>query len=144
MNYLEIASEQLRRDEGEQRHAYRDSEGYLTIGIGRLIDDRLPSGGLRPDEVTVLFENDLDDAVNDARRLVPTFDTLSETRKAVLVNMAFNLGYVGLSEFRLMLQAVMSGNYDIAAKEMLDSQWARQVGARAMRLAQQMKEGNTP
>jgi len=32
--------QQLRRDEGEVLHEYKDSLGYSTIGIGRLIDKR--------------------------------------------------------------------------------------------------------
>jgi hypothetical protein len=36
---------------------------------------------------------------------------------------------------------MQSGRYEIAAVEMLDSLWARQVGKRAQTLSKMMKEG---
>lgn len=143
MNYLEIVEEQLRRDEGIKKFAYQDSRGYWTIGAGRLIDERI-GGGLSDEEIEYLLSNDIDRAVTGARRLVTTFDSLSETRKAVLVNMAFNLGYIRFSGFKKMLEAVDEGRFEDAAKEMLNSTWAQQVSSRAVRLAQQMKEGDKP
>jgi len=55
--------------------------------------------------------------------------------------MAFNLGVDGLLSFRRMILAVDRGNYDQAAREMLNSKWTAQVFARAIRLAKMMKEG---
>lgn len=139
MNYLEIAHEQIRRDEGIRKKPYTDTVGKLTVGIGRNLSDV----GLSDEEVDFLYENDLERAVDEARRLVPTFDILSETRKAVLVNMAFNLGGK-LAGFQKFLAAVSDGRYADAAKEMLNSMWAQQVGMRALRLSQQMESGDQP
>lgn len=143
MNYLEIAGERIRADEGKVAHAYQDSEGYWTIGIGRLIDKR-KGGGLSEDEITFLFENDLDRAVEDARAIVPKFDVLSEVRKAVLVSMAFQLGRTTMSGFKQFLKAVDESRFDDAAREMVNSLWAQQTSDRVLRLARWMKEGNTP
>ena len=52
--------------------------------------------------------------------------------------MAFNLGVGGLLAFTKMFAALQERDWDRAAAEMLDSRWARQVGDRAVRLAQQM------
>jgi hypothetical protein len=54
--------------------------------------------------------------------------------------MAFNLGFGGLLKFPVMLRAVKEQRWDDAATAMLDALWARQVGARATRLAQQMRD----
>ncbi len=140
MNYLEIAQEQIRRDEGVRRHPYRDTAGKLTIGVGRNLDD-VP---LADEEIEFLLANDIDRAATDARRLVPVFDTLSETRKAVLLNMVFNLGASRLAGFKKFLAAVNDFRYADAAREMLDSTWAQQVSERAVRLSNQMREGDTP
>ena len=59
----------------------------------------------------------------------------------VLANMAFNLGVDGLLGFRRMILAVDRGHYDQAAREMLNSKWARQVFNRAIRLAEMMAKG---
>jgi hypothetical protein len=55
--------------------------------------------GLRPKEIDFMLDNDLDEAEATARTLFPTFDSLSEARKAVLVNMAFNMGLHRLAGF---------------------------------------------
>ena len=72
---------------------------------------------------------------------MPWARALSPERQAVLVNMAFNLGIAGLLAFKRMLAACERGEYAAAAREMLDSVWAKQVGARAVRLAEQMRTG---
>jgi lysozyme len=139
-DYLEMAREALKRDEGVVAHAYFDSEGFITIGCGRLIDKRL-GGGLSDDEINYLLNNDLFRAEKTARALFAGFDRLSEARKAVLVNMAFNLGQTRLAGFQRLREAVKEQDWEQAAKEMLDSRWAKQVGNRAVRLANQMRQG---
>jgi lysozyme len=140
MNHRDIVRAQLRIDEGTVEHAYSDSEGFLTIGVGRLIDVRR-GGKLRPDEIELLLENDINEAEADARVLFPSFTDISDNRRAVLVNMAFNLGRVRLAAFKRLRDAVAAGEWERAAAEMLDSRWAEQVGIRAKRLAQQMRDG---
>jgi lysozyme len=135
-----MARAQLMVDEGCIPHAYTDSEGYLTIGVGRLIDKRL-GGGLSEDEIRVMLTNDILKAEGAARTLFPGFDGLSDARKAVLVNMAFNLGQTRLAGFQRLREAVKKLDWEQAAAEMLDSLWAKQVGQRAVRLANQMRQG---
>lgn len=137
MSYLDILKPQLRIDEGVRKKPYRDTVGKLSIGIGRNLDDV----GLRDSEIEYLFQNDVAEAEVDARRLVPKFDDLTDARKAVIVNMSFNMGYPVLSQFVNTLRAVNEGRYDDAADGMLASKWARQVGVRAQRLAKMMREG---
>lgn len=131
------ARAQLKIDEGVARWPYKDTVGKVTIGVGRNLTDK----GLRSDEIELLLEHDLDDAEADARALFPGFDQLSELRQAALVNMAFNLGRDRLAGFAQVRAAVEAGDFNRAAAEMLDSKWARQVGARAQRLARAMREG---
>ena len=140
MSYLDIARSQLMVDEGTVPHAYQDSEGYWTIGCGRLIDKRL-GGGLSEDEINLLLDNDIRKAEAIARTLFPGFPSLSDARKAVLVNMAHNLGQTRLAGFQRLREAVKELDWEQAAAEMLDSRWAKQVGQRAVRLANQMRVG---
>lgn len=135
MSYLDILRQQLPIDEGERSKPYRDSVGKLTIGIGRNLDDV----GLHDDEIAYLLENDLKVADRAARRLVPTFETLSEERKAVVVNMTFNMGERTFGTFTATLHAIQMGDFDKAADAMLASKWAQQVGTRARRLADLMR-----
>ncbi len=130
--------DQLRRDEGESPTCYQDHLGYWTIGVGRMIDAR-KSGGLRPDEVAYLLNNDIISRREALKDALPFFAELSSARQGVLINMAFNMGVAGLLKFKQMLAAVEAQHWGIAAKEMLDSNWARQVPKRAVRLALQME-----
>jgi lysozyme len=66
---------------------------------------------------------------------------LDPARQAVLVNMAFNLGASGLLGFGQFLNYVKLGQNDQAAADMLNTEWARQVGARASRLSEQLRTG---
>ena len=59
----------------------------------------------------------------------------------MLIEMAFELGVVGLMAFRDMINAINVSNWHAAAQAMLDSVWAHQVGARAVRLSQTMETG---
>jgi lysozyme len=136
MSYRDIVKAQLRVDEGVRLKVYRDSLGIETIGVGRNIRDK----GLSMPEVDFLLENDLTDAERDARSLFPTFDKLSDVRKAVLINMSFNMGRERLSKFKKLRKAVQDEDWAEAARQMLLSTWASQVGARATRLAQQMEK----
>ena len=137
MTYRDIAREQLKVDEGVKSTVYKDSLGIETIGVGRNLRDV----GLSPYEINVLLENDIARSEQDCKALFPSFDTLSDVRKAVLLNMAFNLGRDRLRKFAFFCGAVMAQDWNRAAAEMLDSKWATQVGERAKRLAKQMREG---
>jgi lysozyme len=137
MNYRDIAKAQLKVDEGIRAKPYLDSVGKLTIACGRNLDDK----GLSMLEIDFLLENDLTDAERDARSLVVTFDKLTDVRKAVCLNLAFNLGRSRLAGFKRFLEAIHAEAWEQAASEMLDSKWAAQTGDRAKRLAKQMREG---
>jgi lysozyme len=136
MSYRDIAKAQIKVDEGVRFKVYRDSLGIETVGVGRNIRDK----GLSMQEVDLLLDNDLSDAERDARAIFPTFDKLSDIRKAVLLNMSFNMGRERLSKFKKLRAAVQDEDWAEAARQMLLSTWASQVGARATRLAQQMEK----
>jgi lysozyme len=137
VNYRDIAKAQLKVDEGIRLKPYLDTVGKWTIACGRNLSDK----GLSMLEVDFLLENDLTDAERDARSLVVTFDKLTDARKAVLLNMALNLGRSRLAGFKRFLEAIHAEAWEQAAAEMLDSTWAKQVKGRADRLARQMREG---
>ncbi len=132
--------QQLKRDEGFVDHAYQDHLGYWTIGIGRLIDRR-KGGKITEDEPLYLLNNDVERFEKEVTKALPWVSNLDEARRGVILNMAFNLGTQGLLGFKNTLKNIQEGNYAQAAKMMLDSKWAYQVGNRAIRLAKQMETG---
>jgi lysozyme len=129
---------QLLREEGAESCAYQDSLGYWTIGVGRLIDPR-KGGGLSPDEIDFLLENDIKTKTREVLLALPWMPRLSEPRQAVLIGMAFQMGMKGLLQFKRMLSAVEDGQYFEAAAQMVESTWAKQTPARAQRLSKQME-----
>lgn len=135
--------EELVRDEGEVLHAYQDSLGLLTIGVGQLIDPR--GGGISRAASRFMLREAIEQRIGALDRVIPWWRDLTEARQRVLLNMAFNLGASGLFGFKQTLAAVKLGDYEAAAKGMLNSKWARQVGnrpgERAWRLAEMMREG---
>lgn len=132
---------QLKGDEGVRSTVYSDSLGYATIGVGRLVDPRKTSVGLRDIEIDFLLQNDIDDRIEALGRALPWFQDLDDARKGVLLNMAFQLGVAGLLAFKNTLALVQKGDYKAAAAAMLDSKWAQQTYNRAKRLADQMATG---
>jgi lysozyme len=137
VSYRDILKPQLKIDEGVRVKPYVDTVGKQTIGVGRNLTDI----GLRADEVEYLLENDVNVAEATAKVLFPSFDQLSDNRKAVLVNMAFNMGQVRLAGFAKLRERVAAEDFDGASREMLNSGWASQVGNRAVRLATMMRQG---
>lgn len=134
-------AKQLRSDEGVRACVYLDSLGYWTIGVGRLVDGRKPGAGLRPDEITYLLNNDIDDRIDSLTRRLPWTQNLDDARKGALLNMAFQMGTTGLLGFTQTLKLVREGKYDLAAHAMEQSRWAQQTPARAKRMADQMRTG---
>ena len=125
----------LVKDEGYRERPYEDSEGVLTIGVGRNLEK-----GLSFPEVMHLLENDISEARMGAERLA-WVHKLNDARKDVVLSMIFNLGLAGFLEFKKTIAAIRVGDYATAAREMLDSKWARQIGERAVRLASMMRTG---
>jgi lysozyme len=128
--------EQLRIDEGVRAKPYRDTVGKLTIGVGRNLDDV----GLADDEIDLLLANDVK-RTQDALARFPWFTALDPVRKDAITNMAFNLGVAGLLHFPTMIHCLSAQDWAGAAAAMADSLWAKQVGARAARLEQQVLTG---
>lgn len=132
---------QLKGDEGVKAHAYQDHLGFWTIGIGRLVDQRKLGSGLRPQEITFLLNNDIDDRIDQLGRRLPWFLDLDPARQGVLLNMSFQMGVDGLLGFKNTLKLVERGDYAQAADNMLLSKWATQTPERARRMAEQMRSG---
>lgn len=115
-------------------------QGILTIGHGR----NLESVGIRYEESVYLAKNDIKAATDSAYRLIRDFGSLDEVRQDVVIDMIFNLGPAGFMGFKKMIAALAKRDFEGASREMLDSDWYRQVGVRAEKLAEAMKTGKFP
>jgi len=125
---------QLVRHEGMRLKPYRDSVGKLTIGVGRNLEDV----GLSNLEARLLLDNDVERVEQELIRRLTWYQSLSDVRQRVLMDMAFNLGVEGLLKFTRALSAMADKDFAKASEEMLNSKWAQQVGQRAHDLAAMM------
>ena len=149
---LEKLLTQIRRHEGVRTQAYYDTAEppQLSIGVGHNCQ-AIPVPGvsragdrISEKQVEELLIQDLGHAEKELLKNFPWIGELAEVRRAVMINMAFNMGLPTLKTFRNTLGAVREGRYEDAAQGMLQSKWARQVKGRAVELAAQMESGEWP
>jgi len=136
---------ELERDEGVVYKIYLDSLEIPHFGIGHKILPSDPEFGKPVDtpvskaRVEQAFAQDCAKTLADCRIEYSSFDDYSCELRLILGNMMFNLGRPRLSKFKLMKAGVDGKNYQVAAAEMKNSDWSKQVGIRADRLIDRMK-----
>lgn len=140
--------------EGLRLKPYRCCAGKLTIGVGRnLIDNPLSKtekqylcrdnlkDGITAAEAAYLLMNDINSHWAECRKHIACFSALDHERQYALLDMCFNLGIRGLLKFRKMLEALSIGDYRGAAKECLQSKYAKDTGIRAVRISRLLENG---
>ena len=137
---VEKARALLTRHEGRKKHPYLCPADKISIGIGRNLD----SVGLHPDEIELLFRNDLRAATLAAQHLFRSFLSLDDVRQTAVLDLAFNLGHSRLAKFEKTRAAVDMRDWKTASAEVLDSQYAEQLPRRAKRIASMLRTGMWP
>jgi lysozyme len=127
---------QLELHEGRRARTYQDSVGILTGGVGR----NLIAVPFADDEIDLMRDNDITRACAWLDAHAPWWRAKDTIRQRVLIDMAFNLGN-RLAGFEKFLDALRRDDYATAVREMQQSRWATQVGARATRLEQMVLTG---
>jgi len=121
--------ESIKKHEGYSPTIYEDVVGVPTIGWGFNLMEPIPKS---------VAESWLAIKIEDHKKELRKFhwyNDLDEIRKDALLEMHYNLGDARFREFKKMIKAFENKKYNEAAKEMLDSHWAEQVGNRANELA---------
>lgn len=124
-------------DEGLRLKPYLCSEGKLTIGYGRNIQQT----GITKEEALYLLDNDLDRVEQELDRSFVWWRTMSDKRQRALANMCFNLGLKKLLGFKNMLAAMERKDFETAANEAVDSDWYKQVKDRSPRIVEMIRKG---
>ena len=130
--------QQLLLHEGMILHEYKDTEGYVTLGVGYNVSVRGLSdwervtghpftGKCTPEDALAVLDADITRVESAVRVHFPEYDTLSEVRQRVALDMAFNMGLAALG-FHRVIAAVKVKDWSTAARELYKSRWARQVG----------------
>ncbi len=130
----------IQEHEGFRDHVYPDSLGNPTCGWGHHLAEgsEVPLGASE-----AFFKQDYFNAIVDYASLIKEYSLpLDSVRRAVLINMLFNMGLDKVRGFKKMLAALMNGDWERAAAEMENSKWHNQVGSRAIELEKMMREGD--
>lgn len=125
----------IQQHEGLRLTPYKDSVGVLTVGYGHNLEKPITEA-----EAHRLLEQDLQETLVDCRKL-HWFHTLDDVRQAVIINMVFNLGITRFKRFVKTIEYIEKQQYFMAASEMLNSKWAKQVKGRAIDLSYMMRTG---
>src|SRR5690606_27578748 len=126
-------------EEGFREEPYRDTKKLWTFGIGfclertyitpeqwkYLLDRELIEVRITREGAEYLTQQRLGIIESGVSRLLKNWDELNEVRRNVLLSMAYQMGVEGLAEFRKMREAINRGDFVEAAKEGLDSKWAK-------------------
>lgn len=129
--------------EGIKTTMYKDSLGFWTVGVGRLLDPA-KGGKLSLDECMYLLNNDIASSRGELSAF-PWFRKLDLVRQDMLVEMNFNVGLSNLLTFKKMIIAISSGNFEQAEKEYRDSLLAKQIGKdRLNDMAYRLRWGKYP
>jgi len=114
--------------------------GKMTIGIGHNLSENgislVTAGNIYAENIAAMLAAVL--------KKWPWWIQLNDVRQRVMLDMAFNMGIIGLSKFHNTLEAIRTGNWEAAARGMENSLWYRQVGSRSVRLTKMMRLGIDP
>ncbi len=149
-----LAKQYIIANEGWHNTSYPDAGGR-SVGVGHFIvpgDGVDPNATLTDDQIGDLFERDYPSYEHQAKNTAAgkgvNFESLSEGRQIVLIDMAYNMGSEGgggLAGFNEMWTAIKAEDWERAAHEVTDTPggYAQQTGDRAVRNEQMMREGTS-
>jgi lysozyme len=147
-----VQASKLEEHEGFRSKVYKCTKGFDTIGIGYCIPmnplnlskaeiKSLYDVGITRDKAVYYLKMVCNQIEAKLSRELDWYDDLDSNTKYVLIDMAYQMGVAGLLEFKQSLKLVKAGKYNEAAKEMLNSKWAKQTPNRAKSVTDILKTG---
>jgi lysozyme len=138
----------LKRDEAWRGFLYDDAtgapikpgifvRGHPTAGYGFALD----VAPLTVDEAVPILTGRAIAAAHALASALPWMVTLSEPRQRALSNMAYNLGVSGLLKFTQFLAFMQAEQFNLAADDLEQTPWYKEVGARGVRIVATIRTG---
>ena len=131
---LQDIVEDIKKHEGFEPKVYQCTEGYDTIGYGFTIKDL----EIDKDVADLILMKKLHTLLQRITIAFPWFENIDNIAKSVVVNMCYQLGLRGFSQFKKTIYYLETEQYEEASMEMLDSLWAKQTPNRANELSELM------
>lgn len=149
-----LAVNLIKEAEGFSGVEYICPAGYKTLGYGRNLETN-PLGNL--ERTHCMLGNDgllrvgqnvaTDWLVGEVQKISHKcegeewFKNLDPYRRAVIIDLIYNLGFKKWNSFKKCQTALIDKNFGIASAELEDSRWFKQVGLRGLRNVEIMKFG---
>ena len=139
MNIKNFTKDSIKSHEGYRLDPYECTEGFLTGGYGHKIleGEEVPT---TKEGWEALFDKDFEKAWSDMEILCETHNLPeNEEMMSILCEMIFQLGFTGVSKFKMMIKALQEGNMEEASNQMKDSKWYVQTPNRCVALAERLR-----
>ena len=121
--------------EGLVLKSYVCPTGYTSVGVGR----NLETNGITEEEAMYLLNNDISTVIKKLDKHWIAWRKLPITAQYVCIDLVFNMGINTFMSFRKTRAYMEMGDFEKAGIELLDSQYAKQVGRRALFNSEQLK-----
>ncbi len=138
MNAIDYVTPRLKTEEGFRATAYKDINGYLTIGYGFCVDQ-----GISQFAATALLQAQIQER-DQALQSYQWYKDLDPVRQSVIIDVSFNVGINGLLHFTDTITALTNKNWAGAKQALLDSKAARELLPRYIRLSDILLTGVDP
>jgi GH24 family phage-related lysozyme (muramidase) len=109
--------------------------GNMVIGFGR----KLNRNPMTREEGLILLQNDLETLSRLACRL-PYYAELTPAQRGAVLEIIYSMGLQEYKKLRKVERALEDKNYNLAAKEFLNSTWAHKNNKYALKLSKKIKK----
>jgi len=130
----------LELNEGLKLKPYVDTVGKVTIGLGRNLTDR----GITRAEAFMMARTNVEEEIQNLLLSDSYITLMDPVRQAAVIDLAYNLGISKWRQFRRTRDHLAAGEYELAAEDLMDSKWFRQVGLRGPRIVKMIVTGLWP
>lgn len=127
----------LVKHEDDKKRAYIDTLGNITCGVGHNLSARDVADDIRERWV----KEDIGEFYNDLCSTFSWYLKLNMPRQIALIDLAF-MGFKSFLTFEKMLACLSMGDFQGAALNILNSEYHKQVGQRAVDVANIIQSGN--
>ena len=126
----------LIKHEDDRKRAYLDTAGNITVGIGHNLSNRDVADDIR----FRWAKEDIGEFYNHLSQTFPWYNKLTPERQIALIDMAF-MGWQHFLTFQKMIDCLSVNDFKGAALEILNSEYRREVGQRAIDIANIISQG---
>lgn len=133
-------------NEGFESKPYKDSKGILTVGHGLNMEDPVTRSFIPNDVLEGKRPIEFNESVEAVKRRLgvakkdvnawlgdEVVQDLNENQKKAMIDFLYNVGLDTASDFDETKKYLVNKDYEKAAIEFLDSDYAKQVGDRAIK-----------